>query len=132
MVKVYEERWYQEECSEAWAKDIIADEKCFPIVAVPTAGGKTVILSKTLKKYLKEYPDNEVLILSHTEDIVAQDAKTLQDFFPEKVIGVYNASLGRKEKEQITVGSIQSVYNNMDLFKWVNLIIIDEVHAVSS
>lgn len=129
-MKKFESRQYQIDCAEAWYKDI-KSEQCFPLVAVPTGAGKTVILSLMLKKYFKDNPHNSVLVLSHTEDIVSQDASTLSSFFPSEPIGVYNASLGRKEVEQITVGSIQSVYRNKDLFKWVNLIVIDEAHAVS-
>jgi DNA repair protein RadD len=125
----YEDRWYQIECKDAWLKDILA-ENCNPIVAVPTAGGKTVILGLTIRDYLKEHPDNKVLVLSHTSLILEQDKLALEEFFPDKYIGMYSAGLESRETEQITVAGIQSVYKKTDLFKWYNLIIVDEVHTV--
>lgn len=126
----YEDRWYQTEAADAlW--EHINKPGCAPVIAVPTGAGKTVIMGKFIKRYLEEHPHNEVLVLSHTKKILEQDIKALESFLPDHTIGAYSASLDRKEHEQITVGGIQSVVKNPDLFKWTNLVIVDEVHKVS-
>lgn len=126
----FEDRWYQSECSDAMLSSL-DDEACKPVVAIPTAGGKTVILSLFIQKYLKLHPHDQILVLSHTKKIIEQDIAALESFFPEKDIGAYSSGLGRKEHKQITVGGIQSVINNPKLFMWTNLVIVDEVHKVS-
>lgn len=126
----FEDRWYQTECVEAWYKDI-QNPEVHPLVAVPTAGGKTVILGKLIETYLKDHPHDQVLVLSHTQEIIEQDHEALQEFFPRQHIGIYSSGLGQKEIEPITVGGIQSVYRQIEKFKWYNLIIVDEVHSVN-
>jgi len=129
-MKHYENRQYQIDAAEALYSSI-KQEGIKPVIAVPTGAGKTIILCLLIKQYLIDNPDNEILILTHTKNIIEQDLTALEDFFPEHPIGAYSSGLGRKEKEQITVGGIQSVIKNPDLFRWSNLVIIDEVHKVS-
>jgi len=126
----FEHRAYQEEAAEALYA-AIRDPQCKPVIAVPTGAGKTWIMSLFFKKYLKENPDNEILVLSHTQNIVEQDAAALEIAFPDKTIAVYSSGLGRKEHAQITVGGIQSVIKNPKKFRWANLVLIDEVHSVN-
>ena len=125
----FEERQYQNDCVEAWYRDI--KEGYNAVVAVPTAGGKTVILGKFIKKYIDEHPDDQVLVLSHTQHILEQDHAALQEFFPNSHIGLYSAGLDSRLVDQITVAGIQSIYKKADMFQWVNLIIVDEVHSVN-
>jgi len=126
----FEDRQYQLETADAmW--EAIQDPECKPVVAVPTGAGKTVIMGLFFKRYLKVFPDNQILVLSHTKRILEQDTRALESFFPDVEIGVYSAGLNRKEHRQITVGGIQSVIKNPNLFRWTNLVLVDEVHSVS-
>ena len=127
---MYEDRWYQTEASDALFK-AIETPGCAPVIAVPTGAGKTVIMGLFITKYLKKYPDNEVLVLSHTQLIIEQDAEALENFFPDKHIAVYSAGLDRREQGQITVAGIQSAVRNPETFQWANLVIVDEVHTVN-
>ena len=126
----YKTRQYQIDCADAWYKSL-KDPLCKPVVAVPTAAGKTVILGIFLNQYLNDHPDDRIVVLSHTQEIVEQDYNSLRVFFPEMEISIYSAGLGEKELGQITVAGIQSAINNVNLFKWTNLFIVDEVHAVN-
>jgi len=126
----FEFRQYQKDVAEAWYADIKAGN-CSPIIAVPTGAGKSIILGLVLKMYLTDFPSNKITVLTHTARIVKQDVATLKEFFPNKTIGIYSAGLNKKEIEQITVGSIQSVNNAKEAFRWTNLFIVDEVHSVN-
>ena len=126
----FEPRQYQQETLDAWWADI-QNPQNKPVIAVPTAGGKSVIMGMFIKRYLDAFPDNTVLVLSHTQYILLQDHDALQEFFPDMHIGIYSAGLGLKEIEQITVGGIQSVSKQVDKFKWFNLILVDEVQGVN-
>ena len=126
----FEARPYQEEAVDAWWADI-QNPQNNPVIAIPTGAGKSVIMGMFIKRYLDTFPDNTVLVLSHTQSILEQDHEALQEFFPKEHIGIYSAGLGLKEVEQITVGGIQSVAKAVDKFKWFNLILVDEVHSVN-
>ena len=126
-----EHRQYQEDAAKAWFADIEPGE-CSPLIAIPTGAGKSVILCKTIEMYLNKNPHDRITILSHTKKIIKQDYDTLCEFFPDKnIIAIFSAGLKQKNKEQITVGGIQSVVNFPELFKWDNLFIVDEAHTVN-
>lgn len=132
----FDKRDYQEKAVEAlW--DAIhlpsgeLDYETHPLIAAPTGSGKSVILGMFLKKFLDEYPDDQVLVLSHTQTILEQDYNALKEFFPTTPIGLFSSGLGSKEIEQITVAGIQSAYRSLDKFKWFNIIFVDEVHSVN-
>lgn len=126
----YEYRQYQEDCEDALLRDTLCDEHYHPVVAVPTGGGKTKILSSFIYKYLEKRPKHSVLVLSHTETILAQDHKALRSFFPGIHIGLYSAGLKSKTFEKITVAGIQSIFRKGRLFASYDLIIVDECHTV--
>ena len=127
---MFEEREYQERAAEAGLRSLL-NPQLKSLIALPTGAGKTVVIGKIIQKYLKLYPNNEILILSHTQEILEQDIAALDVLLPHHSIGVYSAGLKEKRKEQITVGGIQTVVKNPQVFQWVNLVIIDEAHSVS-
>lgn len=123
----FEKRAYQDQCIKHWYKALL--DGFNPVVAVPTGAGKTVILCGLIDRYIEQYPDRTVLIISHTQEIILQDYAALLEFFPEFGCGIYCASLHRKEHRKITVASINSVYK-LKSFK-PDLVLIDEVHTVN-
>lgn len=126
---MFEDRQYQIDCVEAWYRALIAE--CFPLVAVPTGAGKTIILCRLIQKWIDAHPDSNILVLSHTKEIVQQDYEALSVYFPRFGLGIYSAGIGEKQVRKITVGGIQSVYKHPELFSKVDLVIIDEVHSVN-
>jgi len=100
-----------------------------PVIGAPTGAGKSYIIAGLIQRTLKKWSDTHILVICHTKEIVDQDAKAIQKLVDHKV-GVFSAGLGRREKEQITVAGIQSIYRRTGEFKQYNFIIIDECHAV--
>lgn len=128
-----EARWYQSECSDALF-DFVKNEKDHkigkhPVGVVPTAGGKTFIICLTIDKILSAYPNSNILILSHVEEILEQNKEAIEDYF-EIEIGLYSSGLGSKTIKKVTVAGIQSIYRKPHLFKQFDIILIDECHLV--
>lgn len=102
-----------------------------PLVVLPTASGKTVIFASMLRDWLAAYPGSRFLILAHQKELLEQAADKLRAVWPEAPIGFYCAGLGKKDgSKSITIGSIQTIYQdacNLDPF---DVIIIDEAHLV--
>lgn len=126
----FEDRDYQTKTVDKWYKKLTTTNSN-TLVAVPTGGGKTVILCRLLLKWLEEFPDDEILVLSHTKEIVQQDHDALIKVFPPFGVGIYQAAIGLRQRRKITVAGIHSVYNKPDMFKHYNLCIVDEAHSIN-
>lgn len=126
----YEFRQYQEDAENVLLEDVLNNKEVHPVVAIPTGGGKTKILSSFIYKYLEERPSHHILVLSHTETIIKQDYEAIQEFFPEIYIGLYSSGLGSKTIHKITVAGIQSIYRVPLKFAHFDIVIVDECHTV--
>jgi DNA repair protein RadD len=102
-----------------------------PIIALPTGSGKTPVLCDIVDQILSEYPEEEIIVLSHVKEILEQDYNALCGFFDGIEIGLYSAGLSSRTKKRVTVAGIQSVYQKIDLFKDTGIILIDECHLIS-
>ena len=125
----FENRQYQTNCVDEWEESL--EQGYNSVIAVPTGAGKTVILCSLVERWLNNHLTDNILVLSHTQEILEQDTDALLEFFPSFGVGVYSAGLNRREKRKITVAGIQSVYKHPELFEDVNLCIIDEVHSIN-
>jgi len=121
-------RWYQKEAEEK-TFDFLADHPGKnPLIVCPTGSGKSFILSSITKRLVDR--GDKVLIISHVEQIIEQDYSALLRVLPEELVGVYSASMGRKEIKRVTVASIQSIYRKANLFGLYDYIIVDEAHTI--
>lgn len=100
-----------------------------PLVAVPTGGGKTVIMAGVVKRLISRKKNAKILILSHVKEILEQDYKSLK-FHLKIGIGLYSAGLSQKSVKQITVAGIQSVHRNLAAFSHFDYVIVDECHLM--
>lgn len=118
-------RYYQVEAVQATLDYIAKDVNKHPLIECPTGSGKSHIIAMLCQQL-----ENKVLVLSHVKEILEQDIEKLEELLDEE-IGVYSAGLGRKDIDKnITVGGIQSIYKNIDLFEDIEYIIIDEAHTI--
>jgi DNA repair protein RadD len=125
---MYEYRAFQAEASEALLKDV--EDGYNPLVAIPTGGGKTVIITRFIYLLLEKYPNKRVLILSHTESILKQDYETLSNIFVGIPIGLYSAGLNSRSIHKITLASVQTAYRTPYKFHDFDIAIIDECHLI--
>lgn len=86
------------------------DRICFTLA---TGGGKTVVLSYLLTRYLSKYPQHKIVILVHREELLEQTNRTL------KASGINNVSV---KMVKTFINSIKKEHVPYDM------IIIDECH----
>jgi DNA repair protein RadD len=122
-----QERWYLTEARQALLTDI---KDYNPVVAIPTGGGKTVVISCFIYDMLSKDPDLKFLVLADSYEIVRQDHKTVATFFPDQEIGLYCASLGSKTIRNITVANIKSIHSKASKFADFDIVIVDECHTI--
>lgn len=102
-----------------------------PILALPTATGKSVILAGFVKGIFEAYSNQRILIATHVKELIEQNHEKLITHWPSAPAGIYSASVGRKDVAPITFVGIQSVAKKAELFGKVDLLLIDECHTVN-
>jgi DNA repair protein RadD len=70
-------------------------------------------------------------MLTHQKELIEQNAEKLRALWPDAPLGIYSASIGRRQLDQITFAGIQSVRSRAKDIGHVDLAIIDECHLVS-
>lgn len=102
-----------------------------PCVVAPTGSGKSWIIATFLKEACQLYPDNQFLMLTHQKELIEQDIDKLLQVEPDLDIGVYSASLGKKDLDhKITFASIQSLVRAEE--RQYNFILVDECHLINN
>ena len=84
-------RPYQQAAVDA-VYDYLRDHDDNPCVVIPTAGGKTPVLSTICKDAVTQW-GGRVLVLAHVKELLQQAADKLQAICPELKFGVYSAGL---------------------------------------
>lgn len=102
-----------------------------PIIALPTATGKSVVLGSFICKVF-QYPNQRMLNLTHRKELIEQNYEKVLKMWPLAPAGIYSAGLNKREYQlPITFAGIGSVVGKAHLFGWIDLITIDECHLVS-
>ena len=124
-------RDYQKEAVAA-VYSYFSEKDGMPLVVVPTAGGKSLILADFIKSACHDYPGTTVLVLSHVKELIAQDYAELLSYWPQAPVGIYSAGLKKRELDkQILIAGIQSIHNKSgDLPHAIDLVLIDESHLI--
>jgi hypothetical protein len=104
-----------------------ADNAGNPCLVLPTGSGKSHIIAALCKDALQQWPETRVLMLSHQKELIEQDAQKMRLHWPNAPMGIYSASIGRKDLgEPITFAGIQSLRGKAALIGHIDLAIIDE------
>lgn len=90
-----------------------------------TGAGKSLVISNVVHR-LKE----PVLILQPSLEILLQNVDKMSKYVSKDEIGVYSASAGEKEIQNITFATIGSIYTQPKLFERFKVVIVDEAHLV--
>lgn len=104
-----------------------------PLVLMPTGTGKSVVIGLFAHTALVQYPSTRILVITHVETLVSQNAEKLRRMWPNAPIGIHSASLGQRDRfNQIIFGSIQSMYRLPHAFGSVDIVIVDEAHLIGN
>ena len=126
---MFDLRPYQEPISEKVFTYMKNNPENHPLVAMPTGSGKTVVLADIILKAIEKWPTTNVLVLSHVREILMQDYDSIK-FHTGLDVGIYSVGLKKRERKQVTVAGIQSVFRHPGRFSQYNFIIIDECHLI--
>lgn len=125
-------RYYQYEAKQALYNYWRDNPEGAAILSLCTGSGKSIIIADITKDVIQKRDNIRVIILSHVSEILSQNANKLYTIWPEAPVGVYSASLKKKQVgTRIVVAGIQSVHRKANVMGWFDLIIIDEVHLLS-
>jgi DNA repair protein RadD len=131
----YEARWYQKEATEKTIEDL-KTKPGNPLIALPTGTGKSIVIGDIVKSLHTDFPAMRIAMLTHSKELVKQNAEKLASIYPSAPIGIYSAGLNKKEADaDILFGSIQSVASAMksgaNPFGKRHLVVVDEAHMIA-
>lgn len=102
------------------------------LIVLPTGAGKALVIAKLIEELLANYPTLRILNVTHSSSLVEQNFKEFIGLMPFAPAGIYSAGLRRRDaRAQILFCGIQSVWNKVALIGEIDLIIVDEAHAIS-
>lgn len=102
-----------------------------PAIVIPTGGGKTLCMAELIRDALTRWPSTRIAVVAHVKELVEQNADKLKRYWPEANIGIYAASLKRRDRFQpVIFASIQSVYNRAMQMGRFDLVLVDEAHRI--
>jgi len=102
-----------------------------PLVVIPTAGGKSLVMAAFIEGVLKVWPDQRILIVTHVRELIAQNHAEMLGLWPEAPAGIYSAGLGKREAQaRILFAGIQSIHRRAQEIGHTDLVLIDEAHLI--
>ena len=99
---------------------------------LPTGGGKTVIFSEIVRRYLSQH-DKKVVVLTHRIELCKQTSKMLKGFdVKNKIINSNIKELPDQDDYSCFVAMVETLKNRLNdeklMIENVGLVIIDEAH----
>lgn len=102
------------------------------LIVLPTGAGKALVIAKLIEELLADYPDMRILNVTHSASLVGQNFEEFIKLSPFAPAGIYSAGLNRRDANaQILFCGIQSIWNKVDQLGPIDLVIVDEAHAIS-
>jgi DNA repair protein RadD len=102
------------------------------LIVLPTGAGKALVIAKMIEELLRDYPDMRIANVTHSANLVEQNFKEFIGISPFSPAGIYSASLGQRDaRAQVLFCGIQSVYKRTAQLGPIDLVIVDEAHAIS-
>lgn len=102
-----------------------------PLVVIPTAGGKSLVMASFIEGVLKAWPDQRILIVTHVRELIAQNHAEMIGLWPDAPAGIYSAGLGKREAQaRILFAGIQSIHRRATEIGHTDLVLIDEAHLI--
>ena len=111
--------------------DYFKTNKGNPLIVIPTAGGKSLVMASFIEGVLKAWPDQRILIVTHVRELIAQNHAEMIGLWPEAPAGIYSAGLGKREAQaRVLFAGIQSIHRRAHEIGHTDLVLIDEAHLI--
>lgn len=103
-----------------------------PCIVLPTGAGKSFVMAEMIRQWVDLCPQIRVCVLAHRSELVAQNHDELHNLAPGLDLGIYAATLKRRDTDaQITFAMIDSIFNKFDKhFLPFDVIVVDEAHRI--
>ena len=102
-----------------------------PLVVIPTAGGKSIVLASFIQGVLRQWPDQRILVVTHVRELIAQNHAEMMGLWPDAPAGIYSAGLGKREiGARVLFADIQSIHRRAYEIQQCDLVLIDEAHLI--
>jgi DNA repair protein RadD len=125
-------RPYQIEAENAIWQYFQAGKEGNPLVALPTATGKSLVIAWFVQHALQAFPGTRILVLTHVKELIEQNSRKLVEIWPDAPYGIHSAGLKRRETAlPVIYGGIATVKNSLDALGRFDLLIVDEAHLMS-
>ncbi|UUV44540.1 helicase [Rhodobacter phage RcMotherGoose] len=143
---MFESRWYQDEAEYAIFDYFAKGNRGNPVVAMPTGTGKSVVISRFVKRAFELFPGQRMMMLTHVKELIEQNADKMRAIAPNIPVGIYSAGLHSKCDfgSPLIFGGVQSVapaikkaiegstaLAGFPHFGKRDLLLIDECHLLS-
>jgi DNA repair protein RadD len=103
-----------------------------PVLELPGGSGKSVIIASMCKDALEQWSDTKILMCVNSKELIAQNASKLRSIWKGAPLGIYSASLNKRELgEPILYAGIGSVLNRAKQIGHIDLMIVDECDMIS-
>ena len=123
-------RPYQQEALDA-VNAALRERDDNPCIVLPTGAGKSLVMALLVHQWIEACPHFRVMVLAHRKELVEQNALELAGVDPTLSIGVFAASLRRRETlRSVTFASIDSVAKRADDFPPQDVLLIDEAQYI--
>lgn len=125
-------RHYQQSALDAVYQYWASGQGDNPIVIAPTGAGKSLIIAKLCQDACVDYPDTRILMITHSKELIEQNADELLGIYPQADIGFFSASLNKKDMHhQIIFAGVQSFYDKAHKGDPFHIVVVDEAHTIS-
>ncbi|MDK9720413.1 MAG: DEAD/DEAH box helicase [Rhodospirillales bacterium] len=107
------------------------DKSGHPLIVIPTAGGKALVMACFIREVLEQWPDQRILIVTHVRELIAQNFAELMRLWSEAPAGIYSAGLNKRDiRARILFAGIQSIHRKAYDVQQCDLVLIDEAHLI--
>ena len=102
-----------------------------PCISLPTGSGKSVVIAELCRQAVTQWPETKILMLTRSKELIEQNSEKLRTLWPNAPIGIYSASVGKKELgEPITIAGPLSIIRRLDDIGHIDLLICDECQDI--
>ena len=101
-----------------------------PLIVLPVGSGKSVVIAQIVSDAVEVW-GGRVLVVTHSAELVEQNADKIRRRCPSLNVGVFCAGLNRRDTgTHVICASIQSIYRHAPQIGAIDLAIVDEAHAI--